>query len=66
MFHITLTKAQYEYVRALIDNDKFELKIADATAKEFLNTNDGASLYVKTKNNFVFGEYKKEDEHEDN
>lgn len=64
MFYITLTKAQYEYVRALIDNDKFELKIADAIAKEFLNSNDGASLYVKTKNNFVFGEYK-EDKYED-
>lgn len=59
MFHVTLTKAQYEYVRALIDNDKFELKIADATAKEFLNTNDGLALHIETKNAFVFGEYKK-------
>ena len=58
MFHITLTKAQYEYVRALLDSDKFELKIADATAKEFLNSNDGVSLYTKTKNNFVFAGYK--------
>lgn len=61
MFKITLTKAQYEYVRALLDNDKFELKIADATAKEFSYEGDGADLYVKTKNAFVFGEYKKED-----
>lgn len=61
MFYITLTKAQYEYVRALIDNDKFELKIADATAKEFLNSNDGVALHIKTKNAFVYGEYKKED-----
>ena len=60
MFHITLTKAQYEYVRALLDNDKFELKIADATAKEFLNSNDGAALYVKTKNNIAFAEYKED------
>ena len=60
MFHITLTKAQYEYVRALLDNDKFELKIADSTAKEFLNSNDGASLYIKTKNNFVYAEYKED------
>ena len=60
MFYITLTKAQYEYVRALIDNDKFELKIADATAKEFLNSNDGVALHIKTKNAFVFGEYKKD------
>lgn len=60
MFHITLTKAQYEYVRALLDNDKFELKVADATAKEFLNSNDGCSLYVKTKNNLVFAEYRED------
>jgi hypothetical protein len=60
MFHITLTKAQYEYVRALLDNDRFELKVADAAAKEFLNSNDGVSLYTKTKNNFVFAEYKEE------
>lgn len=60
MFHITLTKAQYEYVRALLDNDRFELKIADATAKEFLNSDDGVSLYVKTKNNLVFAEYKED------
>ena len=60
MFHITLTKAQYEYVRALLDNDKFELKIADATAKEFLNSNDGVSLHIKTKNNIVFAEYKED------
>ena len=57
MFTVTLTKAQYEYVRALIDNDKFELKIADAIAKEFLNSSDGFSLYTKTKNNFIFGQY---------
>lgn len=61
MFTITLSKAQYEYVRALLDNDKFELKIADATAKEFLNSNDGVSLYTKTRNNLVFAEYTKED-----
>lgn len=60
MFHISLTKAQYEYVRALLDNDKFELKIADATAKEFLNSDDGVSLYTKTKNNLVFAEYKED------
>lgn len=60
MFHITLTKAQYEYVRALLDNDKFELKIADATAKEFLNTNDGLALHIKTKNAFVYGDYKED------
>lgn len=58
MFYVTLTKAQYEYVRALLDNDKFELKIADATAKEFLNSNDKASLYTETRNNFVSAEYK--------
>lgn len=44
----------------MLDNDKFELKIADATAKEFLNTNDGVALYVKTKNAFVYGDYKEE------
>lgn len=61
MFHVALTKAQYEYVRALLDNDKFELKIADATTKEFPDEGDGADLYVKTKNAFVYGDYKKED-----
>lgn len=60
MFYITLTKAQYEYVRALLDNDKFELKVADATAKEFPGDGDGADLYVKTKNAFVYGDYKKD------
>ena len=60
MFHVTLTKAQYEYVRALLDNDRFELKIADATAKEFLNSNDGCALYTKTKNNLVYAEYKED------
>lgn len=62
MFYVTLTKAQYEYVRALIDNDKFELKMADATAKEFLNSTDGASLYTETNNKFVFAEYKEENQ----
>lgn len=60
MFHVELTKAQYEYVRALIDNDKFELKVADATVKEFSDGGDGADLYIKTKNAFVYSEYKKE------
>ena len=60
MFYIKLTKAQYEYVRALLDNDRFELKIADATAKEFLNSNDGCALYTKTKNNFAYAEYKED------
>ena len=61
MFRVTLTKAQYEYVRALMDNDRPKLKIAEATAKEFLNSNDGVSLYTKTKYNFVFAEYYEED-----
>lgn len=60
MFTVNLSKAQYEYVRALLDNDKFELKVADATAKEFLNSDDGASLYIETKNNLVFAEYKED------
>jgi hypothetical protein len=60
MFHVTLSKAQYEYVRALLDNDKFELKIADATAREFLNSSDGVALYTKTRNNLVFAEYKED------
>ena len=60
MFYITLTKAQYEYVRALLDNDRFELKIADATAKEFLNSNDGCALHTETKNNFAYAEYKED------
>ena len=59
MFRITLTKEQYEYVRALLDNDRFELKTADTTAKEF--NIDGADLYTKTKNAFVYGEYNKEE-----
>ena len=56
MFKVSLTKEQYEYVRALLDNDKFELKIADATAKEF-DVDDGVDLYISTKNAFVHGEY---------
>lgn len=62
MVHITLAKAQYEYVRALLENDKFELKIADATAREFLNTNDGLALHIKTKNAFVFVDDDEEEE----
>lgn len=56
MFKVSLTKEQYEYVRALLDNDKFELKMADATAKEF-DVNDGVDLYTSTKSAFVHGEY---------
>lgn len=58
MFKVSLTKEQYEYVRALLDNDKFELKIADATAKEF-DVDDGTDLYISTKNALVYGEYSK-------
>ena len=60
MFHVTLTKTQYEYVRALLDNDRFELKIADATAKEFLNSKDGRALYTNTNNSLVYAEYKED------
>ena len=58
MFYVTLTKVQYEYIRALLDNDKFELKIADTTTKEFSYEGSGADLYTETKNALVFGQYK--------
>lgn len=58
MFYVTLTKVQYEYVRALLDNDKFELKIADTAAKEFSYEGNGADLHIETKNAFIFGQYK--------